>query len=143
MGLRGDERIQDEMFSYVSMEQRVTQDCPLRGVRKLTDAVLRPLGPDFDTLYADLGLLSIGPGCIPRTLLLQFFAKKLESHDNPQRCRQFNKFLERGLLRIVRSPERVRFLALHSDGEFNKTTASILYIGWHSISILQVGQANL
>ncbi len=34
-GMRGDERVQDGMFSYVSLEQRVPQDHPLRAVRKL------------------------------------------------------------------------------------------------------------
>ena len=32
--MRGDERVQDGMFSYVSLEQRVPQDHPLRAVRK-------------------------------------------------------------------------------------------------------------
>ena len=35
-GMRGDERVQDGMFSYVSLEQRVPQDHPLRAIRKLT-----------------------------------------------------------------------------------------------------------
>jgi hypothetical protein len=30
IGMRGDERVQDGMFSYVSLEQRVPQDHPLR-----------------------------------------------------------------------------------------------------------------
>jgi hypothetical protein len=38
--MRGDERIQDAMFSYVSLGQRVPQNHPLRAVRKLTDTVL-------------------------------------------------------------------------------------------------------
>jgi hypothetical protein len=50
MNMRGDERIQDGMFSYVSLEQRVPLDHPLRAVRKLPDAVLRTLSPDFDVL---------------------------------------------------------------------------------------------
>ena len=33
-GMRGDERFQDGMFSYVSLEQRVPQDHPLRAVRQ-------------------------------------------------------------------------------------------------------------
>jgi hypothetical protein len=41
--MRGDEQDQDGMFSYVSLEQRVPQDHPLRAVRKLTDAVLANL----------------------------------------------------------------------------------------------------
>ena len=71
--MRGDERVQDGMFSYVSLEQRVPQDHPLRAVRKLTDAVLRSLSPEFDALYADSGRPSIAPEYILRALLLQVF----------------------------------------------------------------------
>jgi transposase len=71
--MRGDERIQDGMFSYVSLEQRVPQDHPLRAVRKLTDAVLGRLSPDFDALYAASGRPSIAPEYILRGLLLQVF----------------------------------------------------------------------
>ena len=39
-GMRGDERVQEGMFSYVSLEQRVPSDHPLREVRKLTDTML-------------------------------------------------------------------------------------------------------
>ncbi len=61
------------MFSYVSLEQRVPQDHPLRAVRKLTDAVLRTLSLEFDALYADSGRPSIAPEYILRALLLQVF----------------------------------------------------------------------
>ena len=61
------------MFSYISLEQRVPQDHPLRAVRKLTDAVLRTLSPEFDVLYADSGRPSIAPEYILRALLLQVF----------------------------------------------------------------------
>ena len=71
--MRGDEQIQDGMFSYVSLEQRVPQDHPLRAVRKLTDAVLGTLSPEFDALYADSGRPSIAPEYILRALLLQVF----------------------------------------------------------------------
>ena len=37
--MRGDERVQDGMFSYVSLEQRVPEEHPLRTIRKLTDEV--------------------------------------------------------------------------------------------------------
>ena len=71
--MRGDERGQDGMFSYVSLEQRVPSDHPLRAVRKLTDAVLRSLSAEFDALYADSGRPSIAPEYILRALLLQVF----------------------------------------------------------------------
>ena len=71
--MRGDERIQDGMFSYVRLEQRVPEDHPLRAVRKLTDQVLRSLSPGFDELYAASGRPSIAPEYILRALLLQVF----------------------------------------------------------------------
>src|ERR1700749_4621078 len=71
--MRGDEGIQDGMFSYVSLEQRVPADHPLRAVRKLTDMVLATLSPEFDALYAASGRPSIAPEYILRALLLQVF----------------------------------------------------------------------
>src|SRR6201987_4872138 len=71
--MRGDERAQDGMFSYVSLEQRVPSAHPLREVRRVTDAVLRTLSPELDALYADSGRPSIAPEYILRALLLQVF----------------------------------------------------------------------
>jgi len=71
--MRGDERFQDEMFSSVTLEQRVPQEHPLREIRKLTDAVLRALSGEFDKLYAASGRPSIAPEYILRALLLQAF----------------------------------------------------------------------
>ncbi len=61
------------MFSYVSLEQRVPQEHPLRAVRKLTDEVLRSLNEDFDQLYSATGRPSIAPEYLLRALLLQVF----------------------------------------------------------------------
>jgi transposase len=61
------------MFSHVSLEQRVPVDHPLRGIRKLTDAVLSSLDAEFDKLYKDSGRPSIAPEYILRALLLQVF----------------------------------------------------------------------
>ena len=69
--MRGDERVQDGMFSYVTLEQRVPKDHPLREIRKLTDVVLRSLSGTFDELYAATGRSSIAPEYILRALLLQ------------------------------------------------------------------------
>jgi len=71
--MRGDERFQDGIFSYVSLEQRVPQDHPLRAVRQLTDKVLQSLSEEFDRLYAASGRPSIAPEYILRALLLQVF----------------------------------------------------------------------
>src|SRR6201988_1332825 len=71
--MRGDERVQDGMFSYVTLEQRVPREHPLREIRKLTDEVLRSLSAEFDALYSDLGRRSIAPEYVLRALLLQVF----------------------------------------------------------------------
>jgi len=71
--MRGDERVQDGMFSYVTLEQRVPQDHPLREIRRLTDVVLRSLSGEFDSLYSASGRPSIAPGYVLRALLLQAF----------------------------------------------------------------------
>jgi len=71
--MRGTEQVQDGMFSYVSLDQRVPQDHPLRAIRKLTDEVLRSLSGDFDQLYSATGRPSIAPEYLLRALLLQVF----------------------------------------------------------------------
>jgi transposase len=71
--MRGTEQVQDGMFSYVSLEQRVPQGHPLRTIRELTDEVLRSLNGDFDQLYSVTGRPSIAPDYLLRALLLQVF----------------------------------------------------------------------
>src|SRR6202166_1495011 len=71
--MRGDERQQDGMFSYVTLEQRVPQDHPLREIRRITDVVLRSLSGEFDSLYKASGRPSIAPEYVLRALLLQAF----------------------------------------------------------------------
>ena len=93
--MRGDGRIQEGMFSYVSLQQRVPKDHPLRAVRKLTDTVLRTLGPELDALYADSGRPSIAPEYILRALLLQVFYsvgadKAYDSKDFVRTVRELN-----------------------------------------------------
>jgi transposase len=61
------------MFSYLTLEQRVPQDHPLREIRTLTDGVLQSLDPEFDKLYAVTGRASIAPEYVLRALLLQAF----------------------------------------------------------------------
>ena len=69
----GDERFQDEMFSCLTLEQRVPQDHALREIRKLTDVVLVWLNDEFDALYSASGRPSIAPEYVLRALLLQVF----------------------------------------------------------------------
>lgn len=61
------------MFSYVSAEQRVPADHPLRAIRALVDDVLRDMSREFDGLYARVGRPSIPPERLLRAQLLQVF----------------------------------------------------------------------
>lgn len=72
-GMRGDDREPDAMFSYVSAEQRVPKEHPLRAIRALVDEVLRDMSREFDGLYARVGRPSIPPERLLRAQLLQIF----------------------------------------------------------------------
>jgi transposase len=69
--MRGDDREQAAMFSYISPEARVPQDHPLRAIRMLVDEVLGELSPRFETLYSRVGRPSIPPEKLLRAQLLQ------------------------------------------------------------------------
>jgi transposase len=69
--MRGKDEQQLDAFSYVSPEQRVPQDHPLRPLRAMTDEALRELQPRFNELYAKTGRPSIAPEKLLRALLLQ------------------------------------------------------------------------
>jgi transposase len=69
--MRGADHQQSGMFSYISAEQRVPKDHPLRGLRALVEAVLKELSPGFAALYTNSGRPSIAPEKLLRALLLQ------------------------------------------------------------------------
>src|SRR3954469_19152744 len=69
--MRGDHEQQAGMYSYISPEQRVPADHPLRTIRTMTDDALRRLSPRFEALYATTGRPSIPPEHLLRALLLQ------------------------------------------------------------------------
>src|SRR3979490_2148611 len=69
--MRGQDEQQLDVYSYVSPEQRVPQDHPLRPLRVMTDEALRQLQPRFNKLYAKTGRPSIAPEKLLRALLLQ------------------------------------------------------------------------
>lgn len=72
--MRGnDERIQEGMFSYVALEDRIPATHPLRKVRKVTDLVLTSMTSEFDAMYSAVGRPSIPPERLLRALLLQVF----------------------------------------------------------------------
>src|SRR5277367_736725 len=71
--MRGSDSKQDGMFSYLSPENRVPGDHPLRKVRPLVDQILKEMSPHFGKLYSSIGRPSIAPERLLRGLLLQVF----------------------------------------------------------------------
>jgi hypothetical protein len=71
VGVRGDDEQSGHLFSYLSPEQRVPADHPLRAIRAMTVKALRRLSPRFASIYATTGRPSIPPEHLLRALLLQ------------------------------------------------------------------------
>jgi transposase len=69
--MRGTDLQQSGLFSYVSLESRVPQDHPLRGIKELLDEALRGMSRDFDRVYAAEGRPSIPPERLVRASTLQ------------------------------------------------------------------------
>lgn len=69
--MRGSDDQTSGMFSYLSPEQRVRADHPLRPIRQMTDVVLARLSARFGRMYSDIGRPSIPPEQLLRALLLQ------------------------------------------------------------------------
>src|SRR5213592_3519045 len=69
--MRGHDEQAAHLFSYVSPEQRVPADHPLRAIRQMTDRVLATLSRKFARMYSDVGRPSIAPEKLLRALLLQ------------------------------------------------------------------------
>ena len=59
------------MFSYLSPEDRVPGDHPVRAVRAVTDRILGQLTTLFSLMYSSIGRPSIPPEKLLRALLLQ------------------------------------------------------------------------
>jgi len=69
--MRGNDQQQGHVFSYISPEQRVRQDHPLRPIRAMVDKVLKDLSREFAKMYSKVGRPSVPPEQLLRALLLQ------------------------------------------------------------------------
>ena len=69
--MRGPDHQQNRLFSYLSPEQRVPEDHPLRPLRTMVDEILTQMSPVFDAMYKKLGRPSIPPEKLLRAQLLQ------------------------------------------------------------------------
>jgi transposase len=69
--MRGLDYQQSSAFSYLSPEERVPANHPLRPIRVMMDAALAELSGVFDEIYSSTGRPSIAPEKLLRALLLQ------------------------------------------------------------------------
>lgn len=69
--MRGSDRKPEALWSYVSAEDRIPEDHPLRAIREMTNVVLRDLSGTFSRIYSIQGRPSIPPEQLLRALLLQ------------------------------------------------------------------------
>lgn len=53
--MRGTDSVQDQMWSYVSAEDWIPPDHPLRPLRLMVNRVLESLSPEFSRLYSGTG----------------------------------------------------------------------------------------
>jgi transposase len=69
--MRGEAHPQSALFSYLSLQERVPRDHPLRKIRILVDAVLATMNADFAAVYAKRGRPSIPPEFLLRALVIE------------------------------------------------------------------------
>jgi transposase len=69
--MRGLEKRQNALFSYVSLEDRVPRDHPLRRLRVLVNGILGSMSNVLEERYSHTGRPSIPPEQLLRALLLQ------------------------------------------------------------------------
>ena len=59
------------MFSFVSLEDRIPKNHPLRKLRFLVDTVLATMDREFEAVYAKTGWPSMPPERLLKAMLLQ------------------------------------------------------------------------
>lgn len=90
--MRGLEKKQEMLFSYLSPEKRVPKDHPIRRIRELCDQALGKLNRDFDRMYDEsMGRPSIPPERVLKSqVLIALYSVRSE--------RQFCEVLDYNLL---------------------------------------------
>lgn len=69
--MRGADVTQGSMFSYLTLEDYVPKEHPLRPIREIVNAALREMDETFAAMYADSGRDSTPPEQLLRGLILQ------------------------------------------------------------------------
>lgn len=70
--MKGVDTGQTELFSYISMEDRIPKNHPLREIREMADFAIQRMTGKLKSLYSNTGRPSIPPEQILRATILQF-----------------------------------------------------------------------
>jgi transposase len=68
--MRGEKQQQGVMYSYVTLEQRIPADHPIRAIRAMVDEALGEMDATFRAMYSERGRPSIAPERLLRAQLL-------------------------------------------------------------------------
>jgi transposase len=68
--MRGETDSQGNVFAYVSLEERVPADHPLRAIKKMADEALKRLEPKLSEKYSTVGRPSIPPEVLLKSQVL-------------------------------------------------------------------------
>jgi len=73
--MKGSDTQQEHLFSFVSQEDRIPKEHPLRKIKTIANNALREMSQAFEKIYARIGRPSIAPEKLIRCLLLQILYK--------------------------------------------------------------------
>ena len=91
---------QASLFSYISLESRISEHHPIRKIRAVVDKAPTKMAPEFDAMYAASERPSIPPEQLIRALLLQiFFTIRFERQlvERPDYDLMFRRFFRLGM----------------------------------------------
>jgi transposase len=71
--MRGNDGMQEGLFTLAKLDDFVPAEHPLRAIRTLVNEALGGLNALFNTIYADSGRASIAPEKLLRAMLIQVF----------------------------------------------------------------------
>ncbi len=79
--MRGDDDLQEGIFSYISPEKRVPADHPLRPIRQMVDGTLKEMSPKFANVLEKGASIDRAGAAIARTAVASFLTVRSERID--------------------------------------------------------------
>lgn len=78
--MRGEEKRQENLFHYFSVEGRIPEEHPIRQLRLLCDEALKSLSDVFDAMYSETGRPSVPPELLLKsTVLMALYSVRSEN----------------------------------------------------------------